>query len=762
MHRHILLFILALAGFASLSARLQTAPVRIRPNHHTHRLPGVNEHRLERLEKMRRQNVARRNLKGPYRASAMSGKKKGLVLLVQFSDYPMQSGAKAAWETRFNLKGFGLDHHVGSVRDYFIEQSYGMLTIDFDIVGPLTLSRNHDYYGTAPNSNLDDRAAEMVIEALRLADGEVNYADYDWDGDGEVEQVYAIYAGPTDSDKVGKGYIWPHEWDFYSSQYFGVGAGPQQLDGVLLNTYAVSNEMVNSTTTEGIGTACHEFSHCLGYPDFYDTGYAGGTACQEWDLLDAGSYNGPYSHGEVPSPFTAYERWVAGWMDLTPLTEPVKVSGMPAINEEGVAYVIRNSGNVNEYYILENRQCVTFGTYNYGHGLMVWHVDYSLTAWQQNTVNALKDHQRMTYLPADGKVGTLSTVNGYTSYYTTPADLRGDPYPGSKNVTAVAPLVWYTAERGGDKTHQHLIHGIKESADGKMSFIYGDYAALPAPEPLAATDVFREQFTANWLPVEGAESYNLNLTALTGTALPVTVLEEDFSGFAQAGKDSSVGGSVVNAYTAQPGWTVSGCYGTAASSVRLGSAKQVGSITTPALANKAGTLQVDFEAAYYGNDGSSVIVSILDGSERVLQTTMALTATATPCTCTFSGVPEGCKVQFATVAKSERLYLYNVKITDVTDAGTVVTVHEGLTGTSFTVSPAIALQYVYSVQAVGEDGKSEWSPWVDVDLSTATGIDRLPVQEKRDAEVYDLCGRRLQAVPARGLYLQGGKVRLAR
>lgn len=762
MHRHILLFILALAGFADLFARAQAAPVRIRPNHHTHRLPGVNERRLERLEKTRRQNIARRNLKGPYRASAMSGKKKGLVLLVQFSDHPMQSDAKAAWEARFNRKGFGLDHHVGSVRDYFIEQSYGVLTIDFDIVGPLTLSRNHDYYGTAPNSNLDDRAAEMVIEALQLADGMVNYADYDWDGDGEVEQVYAIYAGPTDGDKVRKGYIWPHEWDFYSSQYFGVGAGAQQLDGVWLNTYAVSNEMVNSTTTEGIGTACHEFSHCLGYPDFYDTGYAGGTACQEWDLLDAGSYNGPYSHGEVPSPFTAYERWVAGWMDLTPLTEPVKVSGMPAINEEGVAYVIRNSGNVNEYYILENRQCVTFGTYNYGHGLMVWHVDYSLTAWQQNTVNALKDHQRMTYLPADGKVGTLSTANGYTSYYTTPADLRGDPYPGSKNVADVAPLAWYTAERGGGKTHQHLIHGIKESADGKISFIYGDYAALPAPEPLAATDVFREQFTANWLPVEGAESYNLNLTALTGTSLPVTVLEEDFAGFAQAGKDSSVGGSVVNAYTAQPGWTVSYCYGTAASSVRLGSAKNVGSITTPALANKAGTLQVDFEAAYYSNDGSSVIVSILDGSEKVLQTTMALTATVTPCTCTFSGVPEGCKVQFATVATSERLYLYNVKITDLTDASTVVTVHEGLTGTSFTVSPAIASQYVYSVQAVGEDGKSEWSPWVDVDLSTATGVDRVSGQEKCDAEVYDLSGRRLQAVPARGLYLQGGKIRLAR
>ena len=170
-------------------------PAHPRANHHTHRLPGVNERRLARLEKMRQANLAVRHPQGPLRVQAQPETKRGLVLLVEFSDVKMMDGASAQWTNRFNQQGFSLNNHVGSVRDYFLEQSYGLLSIDFDVVGPLTLSQNRKYYGSAPNNILDDRAAEMVIEALGLADSIVNYADYDWNNDREVDQVYVIFAG---------------------------------------------------------------------------------------------------------------------------------------------------------------------------------------------------------------------------------------------------------------------------------------------------------------------------------------------------------------------------------------------------------------------------------------------------------------------------------------------------------------------------------------------------------------------------------------
>ena len=507
----------------------------LRPIHHTHRLPGVNEHRLARLEKMREANVAHRHQVGPLRVKPQPENQRGLVLLVEFPDVEMIEGSAIQWEERFNQQGFSQNNHVGSVRDYFIEQSYGLLTIDFDVIGPLMLSQKHDYYGSAPNSKLDDRAAEMVIEALKLADSQVNYDDYDWNGDGEVDQVYVIYAGMT-SDTEG-GYIWPHEWELSSARYYGNGTGRQRLDNTYIDTYAVSNELVDETTLEGIGTACHEFSHCLGFPDYYDTDYLGGTAAQYWDLLDGGSYNGPLRIGEVPCPYTAYERWSAGWIDLIPLTNPCKVTEMPAINEQGVAYIIRNTGNSNEYYILENRQQVTFGTGNYGHGLMVWHIDYNQSVWLDNRVNADKDHQRMTFLPADGSVGELKydEERDISYYYVSVEDEAGDSYPGSRNVTSVQQLKWYTKEKNGTNMHQNLIHNITESPDGKISFIYGNYIALPTPKIIKPSAISETSFTANWLPVEGAASYTLEVEAMTKEEGPATILAEEIYGFKDVG-----------------------------------------------------------------------------------------------------------------------------------------------------------------------------------------------------------------------------------
>lgn len=727
-------------------------PIPPRNVHHTHRLPGVNERRLARLEKMRNANIARRHRVGPWRAKTQPETQRGLVLLVQFTDVKMQTGAATQWNNRFNQQGYSQYGHVGSVRDYFMEQSYGLLTIDFDVVGPLTLSKNHDYYGTSPNSDLDDRAAEMVIEAMKLADSQVNYADYDWNGDGEVEQVYVIFAGQTEWDT--QGYIWPHEWNLDDANFYGNGSGIQTLDGVYIDTYAVSNELADANTLEGIGTACHEFSHCLGYPDFYDTEYSGGTAGQYWDVLDAGSYNGPSGLGEVPSPYTAYERWTAGWIDLIPLTEPVKITDMPAINEEGVAYVINNTGNANEYYILENRQQVTFGTGNGGHGLMVWHIDYSASAWAANSVNTDKNHQRMTFLPADGKVGDLKNTGDDTyQYQITPTDEAGDPYPGTKNVNSVQQLTWFTAERNGSKRHANLIHDISETNDGKISFTYGDYIALPMPQIAYPTDVSPDSFTANWEPVDGATSYNLEVEAMTGEEGPATILEEDFAKFSSVNDNAQI--IDFDLYTNTEGWDGDVVYGTKSAAIRISSSKKAGYVTTPVLANAEGVLQVDFDAAFYNVDGSSVLVTVLCDEQTVATEIVRLTADRASYSLTFEDVPSGCQVEFASTAKAKRFYLYNVNIMDMSGTGGTVTKYSGLTSTSYTVQPLVAEQYYYRVQAVCDEGTSEWSEWVDVDI--ASGIDAKPMGKKQDDIMYDLSGRRLMSTPQRGFYISNGK-----
>lgn len=746
--------------FSSLFVGAQ--PLKKRPpspnGHHTQYLPGVNERRMARLEKMRQANITRRHQAGPRRAKTQPEIQRGLVLLVQFSDVMMKSGAATQWDNRFNQQGFSLNNHVGSVRDYFVEQSYGLLTIDFDVVGPITLSKKREYYGSSPNQYLDDRAPEMVIEALKLADSEINFSDYDWDGDGEVDQVFIIFAGIT---KYGvSGYIWPHEWCLSNAKYYGSGSGRQKLDNTYIDTYAVSNELANASTFDGIGTACHEFSHCLGFPDFYDVDYSGGTGGQNWDLLDGGSYNGPKGNGEVPSPYTAYERWSAGWIDLIPLTEPCRVTDMPAINEQGVAYIITNTGNSNEYYILENRQRITFGTGNRGHGLMVWHIDYSPTAWANNSVNTNKSHQRMTFLPADEKVGDLKVSEGYYQYQISSEDEAGDPYPGFTNTTSVKQLTWFTKEKGGTKNHQNLIHDISETADGKINFTYGDFVALPTPELAMPTDITEESFVANWLPVEGATSYVLQVEAITGEPTPVSILTEDFSGFSNVTANAAVSNSVVNNYTQAPGWTVSGLYGMNADCVRLSTAKIAGYITTPVLGNRAGTLIVEFDASDYELDDSSVEVSVLNGGQTIATMTVALVPVRTTYSCTFEDIPSDCHVKFASTEPGKRFNLYNVNIMDVSGPDCETATYTGLTTTSFVIETSDAEMYYYRVQAICDDGASEWSDWVDVDI--ASEINEMTGKKAFDGEIYDLAGRRLPHIPERGFYIRNGKTYMVR
>ena len=770
MNKSLISLFIAFLSCLSLVAQPLATTTPYHGRHHTQRLPGVGEHRMARLEKMREANIALRHRQGPWRTQSQPQTKKGLVLLAEFTDVKFKDGSAAEWNNRFNQRGYSLDRHVGSVRDYFIEQSYGLLTIDFDVVGPLQLANNHDYYGTPPNNRVDDRAAEMVIEALWLADPDVNYADYDWDGDGQVDQVYVIYAGKTSNTEPG--YIWPHEWYLASAKSYGSGSGIQALDGVYVNTYAVSNELVDEKMLEGIGTACHEFSHCLGFPDFYDTDYTGGTAGQNWDLLDGGSYNGPRYIGEIPSPYTAYERWTAGWIDLLPLTGPCRVKDMPAINNEGVAYIIKNTGNSNEYYILENRQQTTFGTGNLGHGLMVWHIDYDRNAWASNRVNNDKNHQRMTFLPADGQVGVLQDRGFGYLYDITADDEAGDPYPGRQQVDEVQPLTWFTAERYGTKSHANIIHDISESADGKISFTYGDYFALPIPEVASPTDITPDGFTANWQTVAGATSYNLQVEKMTGIPSPATLLAENFSGFSDVNDGSQIAGSVLNKYTQVSGWTGSGIYGTKDASVRLSSASVAGHLTTPAIENQPGTLIVEFDAAYYHEDGSSVIVNVYnaDGTETIASQTVQLTDSRATYSLTFEDVPAGCKVKFSSTKRSQRLFLYNINIMDMSGMGSTVTTYKGLTTTTYAIEVTDAVQCYYRVQAVCDDGTSEWSEWMEVDL--ASGIEGISADNTSEDEMvngkwsngkfYDLSGRRLQSVPQRGLYIQGGKAYLSR
>lgn len=179
----------------------------------TERRAARNASRIARLQKRAPHKMVGA---GGGEGIGVTGKRKGLVILVNFQDTKMmRTHTQAEWNDYFNLKGYSKLNNSGSVHDYFYNQSYGLFDLEFDVVGPVTVSKKMAAYGANDAYGNDVDPAGMVYEACQLAADQVNFSDYDWDGDGEADQVYLIYAGygeAANSNTLANT-IWQHEWN---------------------------------------------------------------------------------------------------------------------------------------------------------------------------------------------------------------------------------------------------------------------------------------------------------------------------------------------------------------------------------------------------------------------------------------------------------------------------------------------------------------------------------------------------------------------
>ena len=451
-----------------------------------------------------------------------TGKKKGIIILVNFTDTKF-TATRSDFDNIANTKNYVSGNYKGSMYDYFYAQSDGKFELTFDVVGPYTVSKASSYYGGNDEDGNDLYPATMVIEALKLADKDVNYADYDWDGDGEVDQVYVVYAGKGEADGGADDTIWPHEWELSAGVQYGDGTGAQTMDGVRINTYACGGEKNGQTgATTGIGTMCHEFSHCLGYPDFYDTDYSGGQGMFEWDLMDSGSYNGD---GYRPSGYTGWERWMAGWKTPIELTSTQQINNLKGLQDGGESYIIYNTGNRNEYYMLENRTLSKWDADVPNNGLLIVHVDYDKSVWQNNQPNDDPSHQRMTWVAADNKY-QYTTYEG-NKYYTTEG-AANDVFPYG-SVNAFGPKTtpsasWYNTNASGTKLMEQSIQNITLNNDNTISFKFQGLSNVKTPTftPAAGRYAEAQQVTIACATTGAAIYYTTNGTEPTTSSTKYT------------------------------------------------------------------------------------------------------------------------------------------------------------------------------------------------------------------------------------------------
>lgn len=599
----------------------------------------VTVQRRSAVRRAQAQGRQKRMLRKAQASNAFQGTKKGLIILVQFTDSKFKSGHDLAlYERIANDENYSGNNFRGSIKDYFKAQSHGQFELDFDVAGICQLQHPYAYYGKNNSQKEDVKPGEMVAEACLWAhEHGINFSKYDWNGDGEVDQVFVLYAGHGEASYKDANTIWPHMYYLSASDY----GKPLSLDGVTVDTYACSSELNGDGNLDGIGTFCHEFSHCMGFRDLYDTSYAGWFGMGDFDLMCSGSYNGD---SKCPAGYSAYEKAQCGWLtlkDMTNIEQETSIVGVQPMSADGDAYIIKNKGHEDEYYILENRQKTGWDSYLPASGLMITHVDYDADIWDWNMPNTsgkyedangntkTNDHQRLTIFRA-GKS---------TDEYGDASDLY--PYGSNNSLTKTSSpaSTLYNTNSDGSKCMHVAITDIAIAADGTASFTLS-----------------KEEHQGGDVPVTPPGS---------------TMLYESFDKCkGTGGNDRIWGGRSIGAGTPtydNKGWTsTQGKVYASSACVRVGTSSVNGDITTPSFTVN-GKAVLSFKAGAWNTsgDGTTLNLSVSNGTISPSSVTMKKGEwTDYNVTITANG-----NVKTTFKASKLRFFLDEVKVTDASTSG---------------------------------------------------------------------------------------------
>lgn len=494
---HILIAILAIAAI-NINTVMAVPPVRGL---------GLKEpqHKSIRQHKGLARRMARRQ--------STNKEMRGLIILANYSDVQFQpANDRDGFDSLMNAVNYTYNGAIGSVRKYYRDQSNGQFDMPFDVVGPVNLPNTMAYYGTDVDTeaaDYDRYSADLIMDACFMADTvfNVDFSRYDCDNDGIIDFVFIFYAGYGQADGGGATTIWPHEFDIESALAYGytnqttyycdydeqsgyiIDENLPVLDGCMLMKYACANERRKAGgVRNGIGTACHEFGHVLGLPDYYVTAPDAPMKGEDlepdaWSIMDYGSHT---NAGRTPPNLSAFDKFYLGWITPEQLSGYKQIS-LPA---DGQTYCAFTHGalsptSTDTIWYFESRKKSGWDTYLPGWGMIVWRIIYDKDDWDYNEVN--NNTTRVLVVSADGVTLPASDHSQ--------GSLPGIPFPGSSNVTSYNP------------TNDCEISDISKGTDGTVSFVFGT-APTDIKENLSTDKADRLWFDVLGRKISNPATYN--------------------------------------------------------------------------------------------------------------------------------------------------------------------------------------------------------------------------------------------------------------
>jgi M6 family metalloprotease-like protein len=361
------------------------------------------------------------------------GPVKNLVVLCKFSNHTfgVQTRPEADYDVLFNaVGGHPTLAPTGSVRDLYLENSYGTLTLDSTVVAWVTLPQTEAYYANGQSGTgygFPQNAQGMVRDALDLVDPLVDFGEFDTDNDGYIDAISIVHSGYGAEFGGNPNRIWSHRWSLWQLPGGQWTSGDTNGNGVAVKVYPYHTEPAlwgtSGTQISRIGVIAHEIGHFFGLPDLYDIN-GGGQGIGSWGMMaNSWGFTGDQLN---PPHFSAWSKIFLGWVTPTVISTPGTYSA-PQVVTNPVVYRIDQGFPAGEYLLIENRQPVGIESTIPQGGLAIWHIDEAKSGntdqgypgqsgWPQNN-----QHYKVALLQADGDFDLERGLNRGDS---------GDPYHG--------------------------------------------------------------------------------------------------------------------------------------------------------------------------------------------------------------------------------------------------------------------------------------------------------------------------------------------
>ena len=421
--------------------------------------------------------------KGPKTMSDVIGVKKFLVILFEFSDRSFTHN-RLEFKHLFNQVNYTANGRTGSVHDYYYDVSGGLFSLKVDVAGPYTGMNNMAHYG-----NTDWGYQDFAKEAVDSAAQDVNFADYDNDGDGYIDGLHIIFAGYGEEAGGGVNCIWSHKWNIFN---------PPTYNNTIIDVYSCSPECSGSSGSSitNIGVICHELGHVFGAPDYYDTDYeqSGGEypGLGQWDIMSSGSWN---RGGVTPAQHNPYTKiYIYHWSTCDTLdSTPKKIVLNPAEYNYGDFHRI-NTSTEGDFFLIENRQKIKWDNYIPGHGMLVYHIHPSANG---RNVSNYQHPQQIYILTKAGAQDTFPTAtpSSYGSINSNTTPYPG-PYANSRRDSLTDNSIPWFRPWSKQPNHTPFYYISENSTNKKIYFTIQKLS--PDPMDIEAEGIDQQSIAVRW------------------------------------------------------------------------------------------------------------------------------------------------------------------------------------------------------------------------------------------------------------------------